>query len=195
MANSTETAVEAVTGAATEAGGHAAEAAGHVAEKAGMPQLDFATFPNQIFWLAVALVVIYLVLSRVALPRIGGILADRQGAITNDIAAAEELKAKAEAAEKAYQQALVDARAEAQKIVAEARAEIQKDVDQATAHADAEIAAKAAQSERRIGEIRAGAVESVREVARDTAAALVSVLGGKADAKAIAAAVTERLKG
>lgn len=195
MANSTETAAEAVTGAVTEAGGHAAAAAGHVAEKAGMPQLDFATFPNQIFWLVVALVVIYLVLSRVALPRIGGILADRQGAITNDIAAAEELKAKAEAAEKAYQQALVDARAEAQRIVAEARAEIQKEVDVATAHADAEIAAKAAESEHRIGEIRAGAVESVREVARDTAAALVTALGGKADARAVAAAVTERLKG
>lgn len=195
MANSTETAAETVTGAVTEASGHAAEAAGHVAEKAGMPQLDFATFPNQIFWLAVALFVIYLVLSRVAMPRIDGILADRQGTITNDIAAAEDLRAKALTAERAYQQALIDARDEAQKIVAEARAEIQKDVDLATARADAEIAAKAAESETRIGEIRAGAVESVRAVARDTAAALITALGGKADARAVATAVTERLKG
>jgi F-type H+-transporting ATPase subunit b len=184
MANSTESAAETV-----------AEAAGHAAEKAGMPQLDFATFPNQIFWLAVALVVIYLVLSRVALPRIGAILADRQGTITNDLAAAEDLKARALAAEKAYEQALVDARAEAQKIIAEARAVIQAEVDVATAHADAEIAARAAESERRIGEIRASAVDSVREVARDTAAALVAALGGNVDAKAIATAVTARLKG
>ena len=69
--------------------------------EAGMPQLDFSTFPNQIFWLLVTLVVIYLVLSRVALPRIGGVLAERKGTITNDLAAAEELKQSAVGAEKA----------------------------------------------------------------------------------------------
>jgi F-type H+-transporting ATPase subunit b len=179
----------------TEAASGAAEAAGHAAQSAGMPQLDFATFPNQIFWLLVALVVIYLVLSRVALPRIGGILADRQGKITSDIAAAEDLKLKAEAAEKAYNQALVDARAEANKIVAEARAEIQKDLDKATARADAEIAARAAESTRRIDEIRASAAGNVVEVAKDAAEAIVAALGGKADAKAVADAVATRLKG
>ena len=92
-----------------------------------------------------ALVAIYPILSRIALPRIGAILAERQGTITNDIAAAEELKLKAEEAEAAYNQALADARAEAQKIVAEAKAEIQKDLDAATAKADAEIAAKSAE--------------------------------------------------
>lgn len=178
--------------AVTEATG---QAAGHAAESVGMPQLDLATFPNQIFWLVVALVVIYLILNRVALPRIGGIIADRQGKITNDIAAAEELKLKAEEAEKVYNQALIDARAEANKIVAEARAEIQKDLDKATAKADAEIAAKAAESARRIEEVRAGAAKNVAEVARDTAEALVAAFGGSADAKAVAAAVTARLKG
>ena len=76
----------------------------------GMPQLDFSTFPNQIFWLVVTLVVIYLVLSRVALPRIASVLAERSGTITNDLATAEELKLQAVEAEKAYQQALADAR-------------------------------------------------------------------------------------
>jgi F-type H+-transporting ATPase subunit b len=63
------------------------------------------------------------------------------------------------------------------------------------AKADAEIAAKSAESEKRIGEIRAGAMEAVTEVARDTAKELVAVLGGKADAKAVTAAVTAALKG
>ncbi len=170
-------------------------AAGHAAESAGMPQLDFSTFGNQIFWLVVALVIIYFVLSRVALPRIAGVLAERQGTITNDIAAAEDLKLKAEAAEKAYNQALLDARAEANKIVAQARVEIQGDLDKALAKADAEIAARTVESEARIGEIRASALQSVDEVARDTAAAVVAALGGKADAKAVAAAVAERMKG
>jgi F-type H+-transporting ATPase subunit b len=179
----------------TEAAGHAVEAAGHAAEKGGMPQLDFAAFPNQIFWLVVALVIIYLVLSRIALPRIGSVLADRQATITNDIAAAEELKLRAVEAEKAYAQALIDARAEADKIVAEARAVIQKDLDIAITRADAEIAAKSAESARRIDGIRAGATDNVREVANDTTAAIVAMMGGKADAKSVASAVATRMKG
>lgn len=174
------------------------EAVGAVAEKAeeaGLPQLNFDTFPNQIFWLAVTLVAIYLVLSRVALPRIGAVLAERSGTITNDLAAAEEFKQKAVQAEKAYNDALATARGEAAKIVASAKADIQKDLDAATAKADAEIAAKAVESETKISEIKAGALDAITEVAKDTARELVAVLGGKADAKSITAAVTARLKG
>jgi len=172
------------------------DAAHGAAESApGMPQLDFSTFGNQIFWLAIALVAIYLILSRVALPRIAAVLAERQGTITNDLAAAEDLKAKAVEAEDAYNKALADARAEAQRIAAETRAEIQVGLDDAIAKADEQIAAKAAESEKAIGEIKAGALESVKVVAADTAEALVTALGGKADAKAVATAVADRMKG
>ena len=160
-----------------------------------MPQLEFSTFPNQIFWLIVTLVVIYLMLARVAQPRIAGVLADRQGTITGDIAAAEELKQKAVEAEEAYNKALADARAQAAEIAAQTRAEIQKDLDVAMEKADAEISAKAAESEAAIAEIRAGAIAAVEEVARDTAGEIVSALGGKASAKAVATAVSARLKG
>jgi len=183
MASGTET-------TATDAAHGAAEASG-----AGMPQLDFGTFPNQIFWLAVALVVIFLVLSRAALPRIAGVLAERKGTITNDIAAAEELKQKAAEAEEAYNVALAEARAEAQKIVNEAKAEIQAELDAASAKADAEIAAKTAESEAAIAEIRAGAVEAVKTVAKDVTGEILSSLGFKADARSITSAITARLKG
>lgn len=174
---------------ATETVEHGAEAS------AGMPQLDFSTFPNQIFWLVVTLVVIYLVLSRIALPRIGAVLAERSGTITNDIAAAEELKQKAVEAEAAYQQALADARAQAGAIVADAKAEIKSDLDVEIKKADAQIAAKAAESEKAIAEIRDGAVKSVTQVAKDTAKELVAAMGGTADAKTITAAVAARMKG
>jgi F-type H+-transporting ATPase subunit b len=172
-----------------------ATTAGTAGEAAGMPQLDITTWPNQIFWLLVSLVVIYLILSRVALPRIGAVLAERRGTIINDLAAAEELKAKAHEAEKAYNAALTAARAEAAKIVAKARAEIEADLAAATARADAEIADRTATSERRIGEIRDGALESVTAVAKDTAAEIVAALGGKTDADSVASAVSVRLKG
>ena len=161
----------------------------------GMPQLCGEWFGNQIFWLVVTLVVLYFVLSRVALPRIAGILAERQGTITNDLAAAEDLKVKAVEAEEAYQKALADARSEASKIVAAAKADIQVDLDKAIAKADAEIAAKSAEGEKAIAEIRAGALESVTEVAKDTAKEIVAAMGGKADARSVTAAVNSRTKG
>jgi len=160
-----------------------------------MPQLDLTTYGNQIFWLAVALVAIYLLLTRIALPRIAAVLAERNGTISNDLAAAEELKLKARASEEAYNRALAEARAEANRIVAQAKAEIQADLDAATAHADAEIAARTAESGRRIGEIRAAAVASVTEVARDTTGDIVAAFGGSSDAEAVAAAVSARMKG
>ncbi len=172
----------------------ATEAAGHGGEAVGMPQLDFSTWPNQVFWLAVTLVVLYLVLSRIALPRIGAVLAERSGTITNDLSAAEELKQKAVAAEKAYNDALAAARADANKIVADAKAAIQRDLDVATAKADADIEARTVESEKSIAVIRAGALESVAEVAKDTAREIVQALGGSVDAKTVSAAVTARLK-
>ena len=175
-----------------EAAGQAADAA---ASAPGMPQLDFSNWGNQIFWLLVTLVVIYFVLSRIALPRIAAILAERQGTITNDLSAAEDLKIKAGEAEEAYNKALADARAEAQTIIAKAKAEIQADLDDATAKADAEIAAKLSESEKKIAEIRDGAMESVKDVAKDTAKEIVAAMGGKADARSVTAAVNARMKG
>ncbi len=140
-----------------------------------------------------ALGAIYLILSRVALPRIGAVLAERQGTITNDLAAAEDLRHEAEAAEAAYEQALKDARGEAQAIAGKAKADIQADLDAAIAEADARIAEKSAEGEAQIGAIREEAAASTREVARETAMALVQAMGVEADQAAVDAAVDERM--
>src|SRR6056297_740109 len=161
----------------------------------GMPQLCFDWWGNQIFWLAIALIATFFILSRIALPRIAAVLAERQGTITNDLAAAEDLKAKAVEAEEAYNKALADARAEAQKIVAETKAEIKADLDKANEEADAEIAERTAEGEKKLAEIRESAMESVREVAKDTAAEIVTAMGGKADGRSVTAAINARMKG
>lgn len=161
----------------------------------GMPQLCGEWFGNQIFWLVVTMVMIFFILSKIALPRIAAILAARQGAITNDLAAAEDLKQKAVEAEAAYNKALADARTEANRIVAEAKAEIQADLDVEIAKADAEIAAKAAESAKAIEQVRAGALDAVKDVAKDTAKDIVAAMGGTADARTITSAVTARMKG
>ncbi|WP_305968017.1 MULTISPECIES: F0F1 ATP synthase subunit B' [unclassified Mameliella] len=178
---------------------HGAEAASTCVDAGGsavgMPQLCGDWIGNQVFWLVITLVVIYFVLARIALPRIAAVLAERQGTITNDIAAAEDLKRKAEEAEAAYDKALADARAEAQTIAQKARDDIKADLDVAMEKADAEIAAKAAESEKAIAEIRDSALANVEVVAKDTAGAIVAALGASADDAKIAAAVDAQLKG
>ncbi|WP_116132386.1 F0F1 ATP synthase subunit B' [Tropicimonas sp. IMCC34043] len=173
---------------------HAPDAA-HAAEAVGMPQLDFATFPNQIFWLVLAILAIYYILTKIALPRIASVLAERNGTITNDIATAEELKLKAVEAEQAYQKALAEARAQAQKIAAETRAEIKEELDAAIARADTQIAEKSAESAAHIGEIRDNALISVEAVAKDAAGEIVRALGRPVDDGDVAAAVETQMRG
>jgi len=182
---------------ATEAqdAAHGAADAAHAATGSGMPQLDFSTYPNQMFWLVVTIVVLYLILSRIALPRIASVLAERQGTITNDLSAAEELKRQARDAEAAYEKALADARAEAQAIAQKTRDDIKAQLDAAIAEADARIADKTAESERALAEIRASSLENVEIVARDTAEAIVAALGQSADQAMISDAVANRMKG
>lgn len=161
----------------------------------GMPQLDLTTFSNQIFWLVVTMVVLYFIMSRVALPRIAAVLADRRGTITSDIAAAEDFKLKAQEAESAYNQALADARTEANRIVEAAKAEMQAELDVQLAKANAEIAARSAESERHIAEIRDNALAMVTDVSNDVTKEILTAFDVKADARSVTAAVSARLKG
>ena len=88
----------------------AAAAAAGEAPKGGLPQLDTTTFASQIFWLIVSMVVLFWLMKNLALPRIASVLEERADAIADDLDKAEEFKRKAEEAEAAYEQALVDAR-------------------------------------------------------------------------------------
>jgi len=174
------------------AAGHAADAA--AAHGGGMPQLDATTWASQIFWTAIALFILYKVLTKSILPRISGALEDRHNAIADDLDRAADLKKQAEDAEAGYVQALADARANAQKIAAETQAEIDAELAAASAEADAEIAARTAESEVRINEVRAAAAGSAKEIASDAAAAIIEKLApGLADSGAVNAAVEKAL--
>ena len=186
--------------AATEGEGQG-EAAAHGGEEVvehagGMPQLNFDSYGSQIFWLVVSLVVLFFILKTVALPRIAGGLEERSDAIEDDLDRAAEFRKKAQEAEAAYDKALADARAKAQEIAQKTRDEIQAQVDEAIAKADAEIAAKTAEGEKHIDEIRASALEAVEQVASETAGAVVeAVVPGMADEAAAKAAVAAAMKG
>ncbi|MEM7745197.1 MAG: F0F1 ATP synthase subunit B' [Pseudomonadota bacterium] len=162
----------------------------------GLPQLNLETYPSQIFWLLVTLVVLYYLLSKIALPRIASVLEERADTIADDLDAAEEYRRKAQEAEAAYEQALADARSKALGIAAETRDAIQAQVNDAMAKADAEISARAAEGEKRIAEIRESSKVAVQEVAEETSVAVVeAVMPGVADPAALKAAVASRMGG
>jgi F-type H+-transporting ATPase subunit b len=163
-----------------------------VPQEEPIPLLQPAYFDNLIFWLLVSLVAIFLILTRTVLPRVSGILAARAGAVANDLAAAEDHRSRARAAEEAYVRALAEARAEAGRIAAAARAAVQADLARDLAEAEARIAARAAESRRVLDDIEAAAAVTVALVARDAAREIVRSFGIEAEEAQLEALIAHR---
>src|SRR5476649_1236400 len=89
--------------------------------KGAFPPFNKTTFASQLFWLVIAFTVLYVLMAKVALPRVGGIIESRQKRIADDIAEAGKLKLQSDEAVAAYEKALADARARAQTIANEMR--------------------------------------------------------------------------
>jgi F-type H+-transporting ATPase subunit b len=148
----------------------------------GFPPFEAQHFPSQLFWLAVMFVLLYALMSRIALPRIASILADRSKRIADDLATANRFKEQSEAASAAYQKSLADARARAQAIASETR-ERQGALAEATnKRLETELHEKLAAAERSIAATRAAAMGNVGSIAVETAAAIVERLIGQAPA-------------
>src|SRR5271168_3419545 len=101
-----------------------AEPTAHTEAPAGnhaFPPFQSEHFPSQLLWLALTFLLLYVLMSRIALPRIGSIFAERSKRIADDLAAANRFKEQSEAANAAYQKQLADARGRAQAIAGETR--------------------------------------------------------------------------
>jgi len=143
-----------------------------------MPQLDISTFVPQIFWLAVSFAVLYVLMSRVALPRMAAILEMRAGRIEGDLKEARKLKAEADAAVAAYEQSLASARAAAQAEIAGTNARINAEQDRRRQDMEASLSAQAATAEARIRAIRDAAMSDLQIVAAEVARTMASKLTG-----------------
>ncbi len=164
-------------------------AAAHASE-GGMPQLNPSTFSPQLIWLAITFIGLYFIMSRVALPRIGGVIEQRRSKIADDIDAAQSLKHETDKAIAAYEQALAEARAKAHAIAQENRDRLTAEVDAERAKVDAELAAKLAKAESQIAATKTAALKQVRNIASDIAGDIVGKLTG---AKVTKAAVTKAI--
>ena len=90
---------------------------GHVV----FPPFDRETFASQLFWLAITFALLYLLMARFALPRVGSIIEDRRKHIDGDLAEANRHKGESDAAIAAHEKALAEARGRAQALANETR--------------------------------------------------------------------------
>jgi F-type H+-transporting ATPase subunit b len=163
--------------------------------KAPFPPFQSDTFPSQLFWLVIAFGALYLLASRLVLPRVGGIIDARAKRIEDDIAEAQQFKAAADAANAAYEKALTDARSRAQAL---ANATREKQAAEAAAKRktlEQQLDTKLGEAEKTIAATKATAMGNVRSIATDAASAIVKRLTGiEPSSQAVTAAVGEALK-
>ena len=160
-----------------------------------MPQLEVHDFAPQLIWLAISFVTLYLIMARVALPRIGAVIEQRRDRIASDLDQADQLKRKTEEAIAAYEQALAEARAKAHAIGQEARDKLSAEIEQERADVERKIAAKTADAEKRIDAAKQAAFVHVRAIASEAAAEIVQQLIGKQPTEAELAAAVEPVAG
>ena len=167
------------------------EAHGGEHESGVFPPFDPATFASQLLWLAITFGALYLLMSRIALPRIGGILENRKSIIDADLAAADASRQQTDAAIAAYEAALAAAKAKAQGIANESREAIQADLAAKRSAVEADLTAKVTAAEARISATKTEALTHVDEIATETAQAVVNQLIGDVPADSVRAAVAK----
>ena len=138
---------------------------------------------------------LYLLMSRVALPRVGAIMEARRQRIEDDVAEAKRLKDESDAAIAAYEKALADARARAQALANETREKYAAEAQAARKSLDATLNTRIAEAEQAIAARRTVAMANVQDIAVGTAAAIVERLtGNMPSGHDLARAVADALK-
>jgi len=164
--------------------------------KAPFPPFQKDTFASQLVSLLVAFVALYLIVSRIALPRVGSLLDERQNKIEGDLAAAQRLRDESDAALKAYESELASARSRAQAIGAETREKLNAASEAERKTLEERLSVKLAEAEKTITATREAAMSKVRSIASDAAIAIVQRLTGVApDRRSVNKAVDATLKG
>lgn len=191
-------------GAAEEAHGalegvaeHAADAAHGAAHEssAGLPQLDFTTYPSQIFWLVIFFIFLYGFFSRKTLPDISGTIESRQEHIRSDLDTADELKTESETVKEAYEAILEQSRAKSGESFAAVDEAIKEKTKASTDDFLARSAKEIEKTEKAVEKAKAAAMAEVDAVAARVAAdAAVKIIGGKADVK-YAESIVQSLQG
>ena len=163
--------------------------------KGGFPPFQSQTFASQLVWLVIAFVLLYVLMAKWALPRVGSIIESRQKRSADDISDAGRLKQQSDEAVAAYEKALADARARAQAIANETRDRQAAAAETRRKALEGELNSKLAEAEKTIATTKQAAMSNVRAIAEDATRAIVELLIGSAPSeKAVADAVADVMK-
>src|SRR3954469_23077299 len=161
----------------------------------GFPPFEVSTYPSQIFWLTVSFVFLLIVMWRVAVPRIGGVIAERKGRIQTELAKAEESRKQAEHAAAAYQAPILEARERARAASEATRTQVAREFERAKASADTEAHRKTTEAQERIAALQRQARWHITQAAEDAVVDIVGRLTGETVSREeAAAAVRDVLK-
>ena len=175
------------------AGAHTEAEGGH---GGGFPPFESSTFASQLVSLAIFFVLLYVIVSKLALPKVGGAIEARQNKIEGDLAEAQALKDQSDAALKAYESELAAARSRAQAISNETREKQNAQAEAERKKLEEQLAARLGEAEKTIASTRTTAMSNVLGIAADAAGTIVQQLTGVVpDSTAVNAAVDASLKG
>jgi F-type H+-transporting ATPase subunit b len=158
----------------------------------GLPQFDMGKWPGQMVWTLLIFLVMFILFARVFVPRVGGTISAREDRIAGDIGDARRLKEQADAQAATAAAEMVAARSAAHKLAIDAKAKAAANTAAQEALEEARLNEVLAKAEARIGAARDQAMGHVRDIAGETAQAIVARLTGRA---ASAAEVKSALSG
>jgi F-type H+-transporting ATPase subunit b len=157
-----------------------------------MPQLDFATYPEQLVWLAISFIVLYLLMWKLGLPRVSSVIEARRKRIDDDLARATRLKEEAEAAMAAYQRTLAEARAQAQATVRERTDRFAAEAAERQRQLAAALTEQTREAEQQIAAAKERAFADIRNVAVEVARSVTEKLTGATPDEAKLAPAVDR---
>ena len=165
-ADAAHTPHEAAGSAAAPAAEAAAHAAPHGGEQAAtFPPFDPTLFSSQLVWFALCFGALYLILSRLVLPKVAAVLEARAGAIKSDLDQAAQKSAAADAARANMERAIAKARADARTMIEAARADMAAKLGAEQEQAETRLGERIAAAEAQISAARAEALGEVAAIA------------------------------
>ena len=146
----------------------------------GMPQLDFSTFPNQIFWLVIFCVVLFAIVKFFIIPRMEDIFANRRKIIDGNIAKAEEIRLRVGEIEKQIEEELRKAKSQCDEIMNNSGNNIKEQMSQALEDSKIATSQLINEAEGRLKKLRDGSETAIEKISEELANEIIKkVSGGK----------------
>ena len=165
------------------------------AESGGMPQLNPEFWVSQIFWLLITFGILYLVLSKLILPKISKNLESRKSQISENIEAAEKHRENSDSKLKEYDDIILKSKLEANNIFKEAREKVIKDINSKKENLDKQIDEEIKKTEQELEVFKKSSPEKINKIAIETSTELLKkLIGAEVNNSSISAIVDDLSK-